>query len=354
MQVFTDTTLGRVILENPLGWFHVVAVLMVLGTGWLCVSSPRQCPRFDWTTKEPLKLRPFKPKYHLTMSIENSSASELIEMDRNYLDRMNLRKSIMRDHSETVLAADRTCKPAIDELYSWLLGNYLSIRFPGMFELAGSNTERYLHSLVTGDRFSTTPPNDPFDALKVLGALIDDDILFLMRSTDGDGYVLKAFVTCFPSGFDTREKFNWKLRDIHKPVPGYKEKLEKSMDKYFDRVETGKFIKRANWTITTTDQLFVPGGTHLYEGETPKEEVIDIEKTRVRCERQVLHRLPKTGAIVFSFKTYLYPLSDIKAEGLGGVLAEAIDGLRGGSVPEFHWYKRAAVWGETVKEYLRN
>lgn len=25
-------------------------------------------PDFDWKTKEPIKIRPFKPKYHLTMS----------------------------------------------------------------------------------------------------------------------------------------------------------------------------------------------------------------------------------------------------------------------------------------------
>lgn len=68
----------------------------------------------------------------------------------------------------------------------------------------------------------------------------------------------------------------------------------------------------------------------------------------------MLHRLPKTKALVFSFKTYLYPLKDIKDESLGEELAQAIDGLKEGSVPGMHFYKRGVVWGEAVKAYLRS
>lgn len=68
----------------------------------------------------------------------------------------------------------------------------------------------------------------------------------------------------------------------------------------------------------------------------------------------MLHRLPETKALVFSFKTYLYPLKDIKEEGLGEELAQAIDGLKEGSVPAMHFYKRGVVWGEAVKAYLKS
>jgi hypothetical protein len=68
----------------------------------------------------------------------------------------------------------------------------------------------------------------------------------------------------------------------------------------------------------------------------------------------MLHRLPITKALVFSFKTYMYPLKDIKDEGLGEELAQAIDGLKEGSVPAMHFYKRGVVWGEAVKTYLRS
>jgi hypothetical protein len=57
---------------------------------------------------------------------------------------------------------------------------------------------------------------------------------------------------------------------------------------------------------------------------------------------------------VFAFKTYLYGLEEVKAEGSREALAEAIEGFAKGSVPEMEVYKSGVVWGEKVKEYLRS
>lgn len=74
----------------------------------------------------------------------------------------------------------------------------------------------------------------------------------------------------------------------------------------------------------------------------------------MRCELQTLSRLPETKAILFSFKTHLYTLDEIKAEGLGPQLANAIDGLKQGNAPGMWTYKGAIRWGKKVKEYLRS
>lgn len=58
--------------------------------------------------------------------------------------------------------------------------------------------------------------------------------------------------------------------------------------------------------------------------------------------------------MVFAFHTYTYPIKEVKEDGLGEELAKAIDGLRDGSAPQMHVYKRGPVWGEAVKEYLRS
>lgn len=117
-----------------------------------------------------------------------------------------------------------------------------------MFQLLSSDGEKsaFLHSLVTDEIFSLSPEGNPLDTLRVMGGLIEDDLLFLMPSDDGDGFTLRGFVTCFPNGFNTSKKLGLKLRDIHKPVPQYKEKLEKSMDRFSQRLGVGRFIKRAN------------------------------------------------------------------------------------------------------------
>lgn len=47
-------------------------------------------------------------------------------------------------------------------------------------------------------------------------------------------------------------------------------------------------------------------------------------------------------------------IRDLKLEGLGEQMANAIDGLTVGNVPAINIYKRAPVWGEAVKDYLRS
>ncbi|KAH7364131.1 hypothetical protein BKA65DRAFT_130158 [Rhexocercosporidium sp. MPI-PUGE-AT-0058] len=307
-------------------------------------------PDFDWRTTPPLKVRPFKPKYHLTMAVNTSNFSELIEMDRNYLDRVTLRKQIMQEHHDIAIQAKPEVKPAIDELYRWLVNAYLPIRYPTMFSI----TPLGLLNHVTSKPVPLEPSSDPAKTFEILGENLDEDILILLPSADGDGYTLKGYVTCFPAGFNTKEKLGMKLRDIHTPVPGYKQKLELSMDRFFDRLEVGKVVKRANWSINTEEKLFAASGLHFYEGHEVVDEEVDINTTFLRCERQLLHRLPNTKALVFNFKTYLYPLREIKEEGLGEELARAIDGLKEGNTPAMHFYKRGVVWGEAVKAYLRS
>jgi hypothetical protein len=71
-------------------------------------------------------------------------------------------------------------------------------------------------------------------------------------------------------------------------------------------------------------------------------------------ELQTLTRLPETRAVLFSFKTYLYPLDEMKAEGEGPALADAIDGLLKGNAPGMWVYKGGGKWAERVCEYLRS
>lgn len=299
----------------------------------------------------------------------------LIEMDNTYLSRIHLRRQIIADHP-TTLAFRPGSEAAIHEFYTWLTQYYLPQRFPTMYtSVTADKPSSLLKNKVTGETIPIVP-KDAQSALRELGSHVDTDFLFLLPSSPEDGkYHLEAFVTCFPSGFSTFEKLGLPLAAIHKPVPGYAEKLEKSMDRFFAKLPTGKIVKRANWSVTTNDVLYAEGGTHLYaaeeddyergEGESRSglglEEMIErqrrdvrVEDCRLRCERQTLHRLPETGALVFAFKTYLYTLADVKAEGSGEDLANAIDGLAKGSVPDMHFYKRGVVWGEKVKAFLRS
>ena len=197
-------------------------------------------------------MRPLLSRVNILLTflgLENATFNELIEMDKNYLNRIILRRKILSDHQEIALQADPTIKPAVDELYIYLTGTYLPIRYPTMFRLTSPpsvDSPTHLYNLVTKQPLPLTPPPEPTRALEILGENLDEDFLLLLPTEGGDQYVLRGYVVCFPSGFNTKEKFGLMLRDIHGPVPGYKEKLEKSMDRFFERLEVGKIVKRSN------------------------------------------------------------------------------------------------------------
>ncbi|KAJ5541281.1 hypothetical protein N7494_006357 [Penicillium frequentans] len=333
---------------------------------------------FDWKSTEPLQFRPFqgKEKYNLTMAIENLDPSDLITIDKTYKDRLALRKQLLEQHHDIVVAvnntltADTRIHSAVCELYTFVLGKYLPSRYPGIFKLHPSTdkSSEIFENTVTGASWPTTLHTETptIRALEILAQTVDEEFLILLpdiSSPDQPKYILQAYATCFPSGFNTREKLGLRLADIHTPVPGYADKLERSMDRFFAKVEVGRFVKRVNWSVTTETELFAAfgsvHGSHVAEDKPEGEralrlEELNIDQTVLRCERQTLHRLPDSKAVVFAFHTYTYPIRQIRDEGLGEDLAVAIDGLKKGNVPAMHAYKRGDYWGEAVKEFLRS
>jgi len=98
--------------------------------------------------------------------------------------------------------------------------------------------------------------------------------------------------------------------------------------------------------------LFLPfdGANTLKTDDSPsRQAAVDPSSSFLRVEHHTLACLPKTGVIFFAVRSYLTPLSDIKAEGSGPELADACD-----SMPEkFGLYKNRPTWGQKVCAWLR-
>ena len=136
-----------------------------------------------------------------------------------------------------------------------------------------------------------------------------------------------------------------------------KEKLQTSMERYFKRMAVGTPVVRNNYFIQVVKPPSEDGRagdqrrSDMTEDEVDPEELAWSESTngpeddfqhghghsadpaaylapstlRVRSERQTLRRLPRTGAIVFGIRTYLYKVEDLVRErGVAGRLASAI------------------------------
>jgi hypothetical protein len=268
----------------------------------------------DLPNTQPLALRPFKPTYHMTMSLASCTFSTLLAMDSTFSSRCAIRRALIETQRYEVLACNPGAGPAVRELYEWLVGTYLPTRFPSVYETG----EEGLVNKVTGD-FMPATPQDADHALETLGRNIDTEFLIMLPSTSasdaGVTYRLQAFINTFPSGFSTRAKLGHTLAHIHAPVPGYAQKLQKSMDRYFAALPAGKIIQRANWSVSTSGQLFCLSGNHMAADDVgatrEQDEDVDLKTTVLRCERQTLHRLPGTGALVFAFVSNLLWLIEV-------------------------------------------
>ncbi|KAI0168813.1 hypothetical protein BJ166DRAFT_481261 [Pestalotiopsis sp. NC0098] len=310
-------------------------------------ASITPLPTFDWEVKEPLKIRNFKPIYFITMGVRTVSPCELITIDCNYLSRIQLRQETLRDHTDKVLG----CLPAgvkpVQEVYEYLLNDYLPVRYPTMF-----SKEKKFMNHVTNVPLPLQSPSDPLEAFRLLGQTIEDDLFILQQEPEGHRCV--GAMCTSPAGFDPSEKIGKLLKEIHEPVPAY-EKIGPSMERYFSRVEVGKNAVRTNWSITTSPVLLNYDTNHVKEGDVFEKDMdVDISQARLRVELQTLSRLPRTRALLFSFKTYTYSLEEVKSEGLGPQLADAVEGLKQGNAEGMWTYKGGVRWGKSVCEYLRH
>ncbi|UNI19024.1 hypothetical protein JDV02_005243 [Purpureocillium takamizusanense] len=273
----------------------------------------------------------------------------------------------MGEHPVSSMRATPRAEPAVRELYEYLAGFYLPKRYPTLFRShAEGGAEAMLQNLASGEIFPQRAPISTDATMRRLGTLVDEDFMLLMPPPDGakgGEYTMQAWLVCFTSGFDLPPLLGKPLSSVHAPVPGYEEKLGLSMTRWFDRLEVGRLARRYNWAITMRGGLKLSHGENaLYaDHETSRQQHqqqqqtdVDISQAHLRTELQHIFRLPSSRAVVLMYKTYLYPLADIRAEGQGPALADAIEGLARGNAPGMAKYKGSKIWGEAVCRFLRS
>lgn len=229
------------------------------------------------------------------MALSALEPSQWIQIDNGYPERIAKRKALIEEYPTVIYGFIPEILPAIEELYEYLLGYYLPQRFPGLFQiflkkgLGLKSEESWLENLVTGECHPIIAPTRTALAtgseraqaadylLRAIGTTIEEEFLILWPDSllpngggGGSEYKLRAFLMCFVNGINASSLIGKPLAAMHSPVPGYKEKLQMSMDRFFARIPVGKLWRRWNWTITTHSQLCIPYGNETYEREMPK------------------------------------------------------------------------------------
>lgn len=226
--------------------------------------------------------------------IQPLDPADWLVVDDAYAGQMGLRDRLIAELPEAVHAMDAEAHPAAQELCQSVLAD-LALR-PD-FRVGADALTR-----PDGVRVAL----DPERPLATLGRLVQED--FCLMEERGDGPVLTGAILCFPASWTLAEKMHRPLAAIHDPVPQYDDGLARRVGRLFDGLRPGRALWRANAHFYDDPSLF-----------QPRPEAAPRSKVRgpapyLRSERQVLLRLPETGAVVFSIHTYMIATQSLSPE----------------------------------------
>jgi hypothetical protein len=147
---------------------------------------------------------------------------------------------------------------------------------------------------------------------------VQEDLCILLPDEHGQ-LVLAAACVCFPSHWKLADKMGKPAWDIHGPVPRYDDELAKKVDTFLDRLRPPAVMKRRNWTIHESPDLFAP------HAPAAADHTIRPEDLWLRSERQTLRRLPETDAVVFTIRTQQVQIGVLQSRpDIAGKLADRL------------------------------
>ncbi|KAK0231279.1 hypothetical protein IW262DRAFT_1526371 [Armillaria fumosa] len=336
----------------------------------------------------PIPYRPFRwGQYNVTMGIRNMPWEDWIELDDQFGTYHRIRERRIRTQGENVVPIELVHE----------LSEYLHKRYPAAFQVTRAEgaikTIRILPLDVTYElppallsrSKGTSPPflrkvdaGEAEEAMKIAALLVQDDLALMVEGSDGR-YYFQAGAICVPGFWRMRDKIGLPLDEIHLSgnVPQYREKLHTSFERFFRRLPVDKPVIRNNyfvqvirpqgpgqdrgvdseddlvdpeelaWSTTTNG----PEGefAHGHPAHPPERPLVSPETLRLRTERQTLRRMPLSGAVLFTIRTYVIPIEQLARE--PGVPARMASAVR--SWPEsVETYKGKALYGSVLVDYL--
>ncbi|OKP06398.1 hypothetical protein PENSUB_6388 [Penicillium subrubescens] len=273
----------------------------------------------------------------------------MAQLDNHYLKYHADKKKRIEERGEKCYG---TAPEAMDGAIELLeeLCDYLPERYPTMFQ----KTPTGITNTITHETFNITQRPLPEDPMATAARLIQDDLALMFERPDGEYYLLAGAILL--AGFwRLSDKFGMPLSEIHTSgdVPQFREKLQRGMMNFFRRLKPEEPVLRNNYFIQVDDSLAWSHSIGSEDAETVSWNTADknkaIEHHFFRSERQSLRRLPRSGAVVFTIRTYFEPITEIVKEPyVPGRLASAIRSW-GDDVSR---YKGKEKYAEVLLEYL--
>lgn len=207
--------------------------------------------------------------------------------DDAFAGQMARRETLLAEQRDDVLAMDPGAEPAAQELLDMVLAQV----YPGATD-----------SVTRADGVTVTI--DRSDPMGTLGRIVQEDFAILEKQ--GDEHVLTAAVLCFPASWMLSEKFNRPLIGIHDTVDEYDANIAARVQRLFDGIQVDRPLWRFNALWYINAELHQPRSIHDRRTQQTSE-----TGDFMRSEKQMMVRLPKTRAVVFTIHTYVVARSDL-------------------------------------------
>ncbi|KAI0172121.1 mannosyl transferase [Hypoxylon sp. FL1284] len=315
------------------------------------MPKPEPYPAWSVEHTKPLPYRPFRygPKYNVTMGLRSVKHTDWIELDNHYPRYHADKARRIRERGARCCRTAPEAYPAAVELLEDLT-DYLPARYPSLYR----RTAVGLDNLWSGESFDVTARPLAEDPMQMCARLVQDDLAIMVERPDGQ-YYLMAGAVLLPGFWRLEDKYGMRLSEIHTSgdVPQFRERLEKGMLNFFRRLRPDEMVARNNYFLQVDDSL--GWSWSIGSEDAPEVSWNTAEKDRAvehhyfRSERQTLRRLPRSGAVVFTIRTYFLPVTDIAQEDyVPGRLASAVRSW-GDDVSR---YKGKEKYGDVLLEYL--
>ena len=165
----------------------------------------------------------------------------------------------------------------------------------------------------------------------------------------GDAWCLTAGAVCFPTRWELPSKLGRSMTAIHGRVPGYREELDRSANRFFDGMKSGAVFRRGNWSLLDDPALHQPSDKRRLEKSAGLHAGNAGEHVWGWVEHPTLQRLPETGAILFGIRIHRTRLDAVARD---SEMARAVLGAVETMPSAMQHYKSLGRVREAAVQYL--
>lgn len=220
-------------------------------------------------------LPPLKPKTssRTTMGLKRLDASNWLTIDPHlYSSEHCARLHLLESDCPSVVQCLPGSEAACHEVLS-LAVEFLTTRFPHHFTLK----DDVIYNHIVNESFFVGP--ECSNPMEVAARLAMEDFNILVKNPESGEYHLQASATLFPAGWKLQERIGTTMANLHAPVPGWKEKLGGSVNRY-ESLHTHMFLANSIRDIST-----------IFPRRQQWSVIISSSRQRLTCSRMPL-KLP--------------------------------------------------------------